>query len=66
MTITMFQLTAFQNEYQSLLKVSHPGADLLDRIGYLEQTFDMIDLGEIRLDSRPNLLKSTYQDVSHV
>lgn len=59
MTITMFQLTAFQNEYQSLIKVSRPGADILDRIGYLEQTFDMIDLGEIRLDPRSNLLKST-------
>ena len=66
MFLTKSQLAAFQWEYNTLLTVVQPGADILDRIGYLEQTFDMIDLGEIRLDSRPNLLKSTYQDVSHV
>ena len=59
MTITMFQLTAFQNEYYDLYKTKTKTAEILDRIRYLEQTFDMIDLGEIHLDPRSNLLKST-------
>ena len=45
--ITMNTLREMQNEYSTLVKVSQPGADLQDRIGYLEQYFDMIDLGEI-------------------
>ena len=45
--ITMNTLNEMQREYTALIKVSQPGADLLDRIGYLEQYFDMIDLGEI-------------------
>ena len=49
MTITQFQLNAFQWEYNTLLTVVQPGADILDRIGYLEQTFDMVDLGEIEV-----------------
>ena len=49
MSITKSQLSAFQWEYNTLLTVVQPGADILDRIGYLEQTFDMINFGEIEL-----------------
>ncbi len=49
MVLTKSQLSAFQWEYDTLLTVVQPGADILDRIGYLEQTFDMIHLGEIEL-----------------
>lgn len=45
--IKMSTLTEFQREYTALVKVSQPGSDILDRIGYLEQYFDMVDLGEI-------------------
>ena len=48
--ITMDTLSEIQREYTELVKVSQPGADLLDRIGYLEQYFDMIDLGEILIN----------------
>ena len=43
----MSTLTEFQREYSALVKVKKPGSDILDRIGYLEQYFDMVDLGEI-------------------
>ena len=49
MVLTKSQLSAFQWEYNTLLRVDQPGADILDRIGYLEQTFDMVELGEIEL-----------------
>tara|TARA_B100001057_G_C22512853_1_gene818632 strand:- start:409 stop:573 length:165 start_codon:yes stop_codon:yes gene_type:complete len=52
MVITMFQLKAFKHEYNALLKVVQPGADILDRIGYLEQTFDLVDMGEILINMR--------------
>ena len=45
--IKMSTLTEFQREYSALVKVQKPGSDILDRIGYLEQYFDMVDLGEI-------------------
>jgi len=45
--ITMSQLREFQREYTALCKVVEPGAEILDRIGFFEQYFDMIDLGEI-------------------
>ena len=45
--IKMSTLTEFQREYTALVKVQKPGSDILDRIGYLEQYFDMVDLGEI-------------------
>ena len=48
--IKMSTLTEFQREYTELVKVQKPGSDILDRIGYLEQYFDMIDLGEILIN----------------
>ena len=48
--ITMTTLSELQREYTELVKVSQPGSDLLDRIGYLEQYFDMVDLGEILIN----------------
>ena len=50
MFLTKSQLAAFQWEYNTLLTVVQPGADILDRIGYLEQTFDMVELGEIKIE----------------
>ncbi len=50
MFLTKSQLSAFQWEYDTLLTVVQPGADILDRIGYLEQTFDMVELGEIKIE----------------
>ena len=50
--LKMSQLEAFRNEYSALLGVSQPGADILDRIGYLEQTFDLVDMGEILINMR--------------
>lgn len=50
--LKMSQVEAFRNEYNALLSVSQPGADILDRIGYLEQTFDLIDMGEILINMR--------------
>lgn len=49
MVVTKFQLTAFQNEYFDLYKTKTKTAEILDRIRYLEQMFDMIDLGEIEM-----------------
>lgn len=48
----MFQLKAFQHEYGALLDVVQPGPDILDRIGYLEQIFDYVDMGEILINMR--------------
>ena len=50
--LTMFQLKAFQHEYGALLDVVQPGPDILDRISYLEQIFDYIDMGEILINMR--------------
>ena len=47
--ISTSKLANYQHEYTALVKVSQPGADILDRIGVLEQTFDLIDMGEILL-----------------
>jgi hypothetical protein len=46
------QLEAFRNEYTALTDVVKPGADILDRIGHLEQTFDLVDMGEILINMR--------------
>ncbi len=62
MTITRFQLNAFQHEYNALLNVVQPGADILDRIGYLEQTFDMVDLGEIEVTHTPGRVSWIKQE----
>ena len=48
----MSQLEAFRNEYTVLTDVVKPGADILDRIGYLEQTLDLVDMGEILINMR--------------
>ena len=45
--ISMNQLREFHREYTALCKVVEPCAEILDRIGFFEQYFDMIDLGEI-------------------
>lgn len=50
--LKMSQLEAFRNEYTALINVVKPGADILDRIGYLEQTFDLVDMGEILINMR--------------
>jgi hypothetical protein len=50
MVVTKFQLTAFQNEYFGLYKTETKTAEILDRIRELEQTFDMVELGEIELE----------------
>ena len=50
--LKMSQLEAFRNEYTALIDVVKPGADILDRIGYLEQTLDLVDMGEILINMR--------------
>tara|TARA_Y100000385_G_scaffold71817_1_gene72192 strand:- start:5758 stop:5940 length:183 start_codon:yes stop_codon:yes gene_type:complete len=50
--LKMSQLEAFRNEYTTLTDVVKPGADILDRIGYLEQTLDLVDMGEILINMR--------------
>ena len=52
MTISWPTLCGLQSEYIALLKVENPGAKILDRMGYLEQYFDMIELGEISVEDR--------------
>lgn len=46
-SITMNQLTAFQNEYTDLCEIDSPSAEILDRIGILEIIFEKVDLGKI-------------------
>ena len=42
-SMTMTKLTAYQNEYTSLVKLPNPSADNLDRIGLLEIIFTKLD-----------------------
>ena len=45
--ISQIQLSLYQHEYLGLQKVSQPGQDIQDRIDWLTQTFDYINMGEI-------------------
>ncbi len=45
--ISEIQLSLYQQEYIGLQNVSQPGQDILDRIDFLTQTFDYINMGEI-------------------
>ena len=45
--ISQIQLSLYQQEYVALQKVSQPGQDIQDRINWLTQTFDYINMGEI-------------------
>ena len=45
--ISQIQLSLYQQEYVALQKVSQPGQDIQDRIDWLTQTFDYINMGEI-------------------
>ena len=45
--ISQIQLSLYQQEYVALRKVSQPGQDIQDRINWLTQTFDYINMGEI-------------------
>ena len=45
--ITQIQLSLYQQEYVALQKVTQPGEDVQDRIDWLSQTFDYINMGEI-------------------
>ena len=51
MVISQLELNTSRREYTALLKVSQPGADVLDRIGGLEQMFDLIDMGEVEIEN---------------
>ena len=46
-SMPMTKLVDYQNEYTSLLKISNPTAEILDRIGLLEIIFTKVDLGQI-------------------
>ena len=50
--LKMSQLKESRNQYTALTDVVKPGADILDRIGYLEQTLDLVDMGEILINMR--------------
>lgn len=50
-SMTMTKLTAYQNEYTSLVKLSNPSDDTLDRIGLLEIIFTKLDQGKILIRS---------------
>jgi len=45
------KLIDYQNEYTSLVKLTNPTDDNLDRIGLLEIIFDKLDQGKILLRS---------------
>ena len=51
MVISQLELDTSRREYNALLKVSQPSADVLDRIGGLEQMFDLIDMGEVEIEN---------------
>mgnify|MGYP003138923364 CR=1 FL=1 len=55
MSITWATLCKLQSEYIALLKVENPSARILDRLGYLEQYFDMIELGEISVEDKEHV-----------
>ena len=55
MSITWATLCKLQSEYIALLKVENPSAKILDRLGYLEQYFDMIELGEISVEDKEHV-----------
>ena len=46
-SMSMEQLTQYQNEYTSLVKLPNPTDDNLDRIGLLEIIFTKLDQGKI-------------------
>lgn len=46
-SMPMSKLCDYQNEYTSLLNISNPTAEILDRIGLLEIIFTKVDLGKI-------------------
>ena len=50
-SITMSKLINYQNEYTSLVKLSNPTDDNLDRIGLLEIIFTKLDQGRILIRS---------------
>ena len=50
-SMPMAKLVDYQNEYTSLLKISNPTAEILDRIGLLEIIFTKVDLGKILIGS---------------
>ena len=52
MVVSQLELNTSRREYSALLKVSQPSADVLERIGYLEQMFDLIDMGEIEIEEK--------------
>lgn len=50
-SMAMSKLIAYQNEYTSLVKLTNPTDDNLDRIGLLEIIFTKLDQGKISLRS---------------
>ena len=52
MVVSQLELNTSRREYSALLKVSQPSADVLERIGNLEQMFDLIDMGEIEIEEK--------------
>lgn len=52
-SMTVDQMSAFQNEYFDLYKIETKTAEILDRIVYLEGIFENIDLGKTLIDFGP-------------
>lgn len=52
-SLTVNQMTAFQNEYTDLYAIKTKTAKILDRIEYLERIFDNIDDGKTLIDFGP-------------
>ena len=52
-SMTVDQMSAFQNEYYVLYKTETKTAEILDRIVYLEGIFENIDLGKTLIDFGP-------------
>ena len=48
--IKLSTLTRCQKEYEFLVAKTNPSAEDLDMIGFYEQMFDFIDLGEILIN----------------
>ena len=52
-SLTVNQMTAFQNEYTDLYAIKTKTAEILDRLEYLERIFDNIDDGKTLIDFGP-------------
>lgn len=58
-SMPMSKLIGYQNEYTSLVKLSNPTDEDLDRLGLLEIIFEKLDKGIIRVGGRVTIAERT-------